>query len=139
MMQTTILLTQAIEVFKPLALEVLQLAALGLAAVVSKQVHSWFGFQLTEQQWKVVHSTAEAAAGKIWAAAEPSIATAKIEVSSPTVARVAQAAIDLIPKAVKATGITTNEFIELVVSKLGVLQSQAAGQVSAADPVKTAA
>lgn len=138
-MQTAVIFTQAIEVFKPLALEVLQLALLGIAGLVSKRAYAWFGFQLTEQQWMVVHSAAEAAAGKIWAAAEPSIATAKIQVSSPQVARVAQSAIDLIPKAVKATGISTDDFVDLVVSKIGVLQSRAVAPVSVAEHEKAAA
>jgi hypothetical protein len=139
MMETAVTLTQAIDVFKPLMVEVLQLAFVGIAGFISQRVYAWFGFQLTEQQWQVVHSAAEAAAGKIWAVAEPSIATAKIEVSSPEVAKIAQAAIDLVPKAIKATGITPDEFVELVVSKIGVLQSRAAAPVSVASLEKAAA
>jgi hypothetical protein len=97
------------------------------ASVVAKRVYEVFGVKLSDAHWAVVHSAAFAAAGKIWASAEPSIATAKINASSPIVAAAAQGAIDVIPDVVKGIGITPAEMADLIVSKIGILQSAAAG------------
>lgn len=99
-----------------------------LGSLAAGKVYQVFGVKLTDAQWAVVHSAALAAAGKIWAAAEPSIATAKIHADSPGIAAAAQAAVNLIPRVVRATGITPEEMASLIVSKIGILQSTAAGR-----------
>ena len=95
--------------------------------------------QITEAQWQVVHSAADAAAKRIWAAAEPSIATAKIDVRSPSIAIAAQAAIDTIPRIAAATGVTPDNLASLIVAKLGGFQVATAAPAPAVAPAPKAA
>ena len=106
-----------------------------VGSLAARRLYQIFGVQLTDSQWAIVHSAALAAAGKFWAAAEPSIVSAKIHVGSPGIADAAQAAIDAIPKIVEATGVTPEDMASLIVSKIGILQSAAAGR-GVASPVE---
>jgi hypothetical protein len=112
------------------------LAGLIMAALgwLVNQLSLWLKFQMTEAQWRVIHSTAEAAAGQIWADASPEIATLSITPTNPLVAAAANSAIKTIPDVLKQLGITPQteeEFIEkqlapLIAAKLGAMQSHVA-------------
>lgn len=97
-----------------------------LAPMIAAKVYRVFGVRLTDAQWAVAHSAALAAAGKFWAAADTSIARAKIDVGSPGIAAAAQGAIDAIPTVAQTIGLTPEAMASLVVSKIGLLQSAAA-------------
>lgn len=94
--------------------------------MIAAKVYQLFGVRFTDAQWAVVHSAALAAAGKFWAAADTSIANAKIEVGSPGIAEVARAAIEAIPAVARTIGLTPDAMASLIVSKIGLLQSAAA-------------
>jgi hypothetical protein len=101
--------------------------------VVAGKVYQLFGVRFTDAQWAVVHSAALAAAGKFWAAADTSIAKARIEVGSPGIAAAARSAIDTIPAVARAVGLTPDAMAGLVVSKIGLLQSGAVVPSGATD------
>jgi hypothetical protein len=96
-----------------------------VSPIVAGRVYQLFGVKFTDAQWAVVHSAALAAAGKFWAAADTSIAKAKIDVGSPGIAAAARSAIDTIPAVARAVGLTPEAMASLLVSKIGLLQSGA--------------
>ena len=122
-------------------LAILITAALGW---VVKQLSVWLKFQITESQWKVIHSTAEAAAGRIWAEASPDIASMSITASSPVVASAANVAIKEIPVVLAQLGVTPaseaaflkETLAPLIVAKLGALQARAAAGIKATEVQK---
>lgn len=118
-----VLLGEALKFLEPFVTALISGLLTMATSLVARRLYQVFGIKLTDAQWAVVHSAALAAAGKIWAAAEPTIATARIHTGSPGIAAAAQAAIDLIPEVVKATRITPDEMASLIVSKIGILQS----------------
>lgn len=129
--ESCIFLGHVLKALEPFATALMSGAVTVVGSLVARRLYQIFGLELTDSQWAVVHSAALAAAGKFWAAAEPSIASAKIHVGSPGIADAAQAAIDAVPKFVEATGITPEDMASLIVSKIGILQSSAAGRVVA--------
>ena len=93
------------------------------ASIVSTKVNQYLGFKISQAQWDVVHSTALAAAGKIWAHADASISTAQIHSSNPLIVDAANEAIALIPTEVARLGVTPESLAKLITSKLGELQA----------------
>jgi hypothetical protein len=129
-------------VFGPYLVQLLAvLISMGLGWIL-KQLSVWLGFQITESQWKVIHGTAEAAAGRIWAAASPEIAGMSITPHSPVVTAAANDAIRAISDVLDKLGITPdgeaafiqNTMAPLIAAKLGALQARAAAGPAAPTP-----
>jgi hypothetical protein len=95
--------------------------------IIAAKIYRLFGVRVTDAQWAVVHSAALAAAGKFWAAADTSIAKARIDLGSPGIAAAAQAAIDAIPAVAARLGLDPEAMASLIVSKIGLLQSAGVG------------
>ena len=121
-------------VMGPYLVQILALVIYAGLAWVIKRLAGWLKFKLTDDNWKVVHSTAEAWAGQIWAAASPEIATLSITPASPFVTEAANAAIKEIPNIAKALGITpevmADTLAKLVASQLGAMQARGATAVT---------
>jgi hypothetical protein len=103
--------------------------------IVASKFYQWFGVKFTDAQWAVAHSAALAAAGRFWAAADSSVAKAKIDVGSPEIAAAARNALATIPSVARTIGLTPEAMASLIVSKIGLLQSGASvSDSSASEP-----
>jgi len=107
-----------------------------VATIVSGKVNQYLGFKISQAQWDVVHSTALAAAGKIWAHADSSISTAQIHSSNAIVVAAANEAIALIPTEVARLGVTPESLAKLIVSKIGEMQAASSPKVVVPSVVK---
>lgn len=84
----------------------------------------WTGYQLTAQQRAALHSAAETAAGKIWAAADTAISQQQIRVGDPRLQRGLDWVLTVgAPEAVKSLSITPDQVESLIVAKLGQMQA----------------
>lgn len=105
-----------------------------LFAIVGLKANQWFGLKISDAQWAVVHSAADAEVKKLVAMGVTDIATMNVDVKSPIVASTAQAAINQIPDIAKKAGVTPDGMAELVLAKIGAYQ---ASQTVAAPAAKT--
>jgi len=107
--------------------------------IIARVLYLKFNFELTEEQWKVVHSAAAVAAGQIWARAEPTIVSAKLDVRNPTIATAAHIAIEEIPVIAKKLGVTPETMATLIAARIGHMQALAPAAPVVLEPVKEAA
>lgn len=84
----------------------------------------WTGAQIDAGYVAAIKSAAETEAGKAVAAAADNLATAKIDVGSPSVCNAANAIAGRLPDVLKASGITPDALDHLIAGEIGKLQAR---------------
>jgi ABC-type sulfate transport system permease component len=113
-----------LSVFLQWMLGILSPVFAALAFWVLQQLATKLGLQINQQYWNTIHSAMCAGAERLVASQDASIATAKITIGNPMVAKFAQEALNTIPAEAKKVGFTPEAAQELLLSKLGGLQAQ---------------
>lgn len=133
-MQTTINLAALMTVLQPYFLTAISAFVTVLTPMIGARLYAWLGLRLTAADWSIINSTAVAAAGKIWAAADQHISTMVVTPGNALITDAANEAITLIPDIANRQGLTPEALGSLITSKLGGMQALAAPVIAGAPP-----